>query len=89
MSEPTSAPSRGGPYSVKQVARIFGVSLTTIYEEIAAGNLVALAIGPGRGTKRIEESALEAYKKRCRAKAIRSAAADIEHLSDSAPQSAA
>lgn len=77
MPELASVPDRGGPYSVKEVASLLGVSLTTVYEEIAAGNLVALAIGTGRGTKRIEGGALEAYKERCRAKAVRSAALEL------------
>jgi excisionase family DNA binding protein len=59
------------PYRVKEVAQILGVSLATVYEEIASGRLPALAIGGGSGTKRVEYADLEAYKALCRSKAIR------------------
>lgn len=61
------------PYSVKQIARLLGVSLTTVYDEIARGELPAMAIGTGRGTYRIELDDFEAYKARCRIRAVRMA----------------
>lgn len=64
------------PYRVKEVAQILGVSLATVYEEIASGRLPALAIGGGSGTKRVEHADLMAYKALCRSKAIRPATAD-------------
>lgn len=71
MSEPAVLAERRSPYSVKQIARELGVSLTTVYEEIARGELPAMAIGAGRGTYRIEVGEFEAYKGRCRARAVR------------------
>ncbi|MCX5202450.1 helix-turn-helix domain-containing protein [Streptomyces sp. NBC_00237] len=68
---PTAAAERP-PYRVKEVARILGVSLATVYEEIATGRLPALAIGEGSGAKRVEHADLVAYKQRCRIRAIRS-----------------
>ena len=59
------------PYRVKEVAQILGVSLATVYEEIASGRLPALAIGGGSGAKRVEYADLMAYKERCRARAVR------------------
>ncbi|WUH94512.1 helix-turn-helix domain-containing protein [Streptomyces sp. NBC_00433] len=67
------SPERRPPYSVKQIARLLGVSLTTVYEEIARGELPAMAIGTGRGTYRIEPTAFDDYKTRCYARAVRSA----------------
>lgn len=50
---------------------MLSVSLTTVYEEIARGELRAMAIGTGRGTYRVEQADFDAYKERCRARAIR------------------
>lgn len=63
------------PYSVKQIAHLLGVSLTTVYEEIARGELPAMAIGTGRGTYRIAPNDYDDYKKRCYARAVRNAQA--------------
>lgn len=75
MPEHAAPPDRRTPYSVKQIARLLGVSLTTVYEEIARGELPAMAIGGGRGTYRVEAADFDAYKERCRLRAVRALAA--------------
>lgn len=60
-------------YRVKEVAAMLNVSLATVYNLIASGDLPAYSIGPGRGTKRVPHSELMAYKDRCRARAVRAA----------------
>lgn len=61
---------RQTPYRVKEIAEAFGVATKTIYGEIARGELPALLIG---GTFRVEVRDLDAYRERCRARAVRSA----------------
>lgn len=70
-AETAAAAEARPPYRVKEVARILGVSLATVYEEIATGRLPALAIGEGSGAKRVEHADLMAYKQRCRLRAVR------------------
>ena len=65
------SPEQRPPYSVKQIARLLGVSLTTVYEEIARGELPAMAIGTGRGTYRIDPTDYDNYKARCYERAVR------------------
>lgn len=69
-------PDRRSPFSVKQIATLLGVSLTTVYDEIARGELPAMAIGTGRGTYRVEVAEFDAYRERCRARAVRTAHAE-------------
>lgn len=70
---PTDRRTPCTPYSVKQIAHLLGVSLTTVYDEIARGELPAMVIGTGRGTYRVEGSDFDAYKERCRTRAVRAA----------------
>ena len=71
MPAPAAPTDRRIPYSVKQIAHLLGVSLTTVYDEIARGELPAMVIGTGRGTYRVEQSDFDDYKARCRDRAIR------------------
>lgn len=52
-------------FRVKAVAEMLDVSTMTIYRAIESGKLEALKIGTGKGTLRIPEYALVAYKKAC------------------------
>ncbi len=52
-------------YRVKAVAEMFDVSVNTIYRAIESGDLAALKLGTGKGTIRIEGSALSVYKEKC------------------------
>lgn len=63
---------RQTPYRVREIAALLGVAPKTIYEEIQAGALPALLIG---GTYRVERHEFDAYKQRCRARAVRVPAA--------------
>lgn len=52
-------------YRVRDVAKHFSVSTTTIYRAIESGQLAALKIGTGQGTLRITGAAVTAYAKAC------------------------
>lgn len=67
-------PAEEVTYRVKEVAPFLNVSLATVYNLIARGDLPAYSIGPGRGVKRVPHNELMAYKKRCRARAVRTPA---------------
>jgi excisionase family DNA binding protein len=54
------------PLNVKQAADALGVSDKLIYSLCAAGKIAHERYGLGRGTIRITEEALEAYRKECR-----------------------
>ena len=47
--------------TVKEVAARLGVSVSTIYSLVAAGELPAHRIGVGRGTLRIRDTAIQSY----------------------------
>lgn len=47
--------------TVKEVAARLGVSVSTIYSLVAAGELPAHRIGVGRGTLRIRVTAIQSY----------------------------
>lgn len=53
-------------YRVRDVAKHFDVSTTTIYRAIESGQLAALKIGTGQGTLRITGAAVTAYAKACK-----------------------
>ncbi|MBV9012867.1 MAG: helix-turn-helix domain-containing protein [Pseudonocardiales bacterium] len=52
-------------YRVRDVAKHFDVSTTTIYRAIESGQLAALKIGTGQGALRITGAAVAAYAKAC------------------------
>jgi excisionase family DNA binding protein len=52
-------------YRVKDVARHFDVSVSTIYRAIESGQLDALKLGRGQGTVRVPGSAVLAYAESC------------------------
>lgn len=52
------------PLTVKQAAKILGVSETTVYALCAAGEIRARRVGLKRGTIRIDAADLEDYRNR-------------------------
>ncbi len=54
-------------WTVRQLAKHYGVSDRTIYDVIASGELVVHRIGTGRGTIRIADADRIAWENRCRA----------------------
>lgn len=52
-------------YRVREVAKMYDVSVATIYRAIENGQLHALKIGTGKGALRIPGSALAAFEEAC------------------------
>ncbi|CAL99820.1 hypothetical protein SACE_0471 [Saccharopolyspora erythraea prophage pSE101] len=52
-------------FKVKAVADLLNISKATIYRAIESGKLDALKLGTGKGTLRIEGSALNIYLEQC------------------------
>jgi excisionase family DNA binding protein len=52
-------------YRVREVAKHFDVSVTTIYRAIESGQLDALKLGRGKGALRVTGAAVTAYAHAC------------------------
>lgn len=52
-------------YRVRDVAKHFDVSVTTIYRAIESGQLDALKLGNGKGALRVTGAAVVAYAQAC------------------------
>jgi excisionase family DNA binding protein len=78
-------------YRVKAVAKMFDVSVSTIYRAIEAGKLEALKIGSGtaRGSVRIPEYALRTFEEACAEAAYRTVPLEDEQAAQSASAGAA
>lgn len=53
-------------WTVRQLATHYGLSTRSVYDAIAAGDLVAHRFGLGRGGMRIADADRLAWEKRCR-----------------------
>ncbi len=82
-AQPPSAPSTlpAAMLTVKEAAARLGVSTKLVYALCAAGKIIHERHGLGRGTIRISEEALEAYRQGARVEHGAATPAPLKHLS--------
>ena len=70
-----AVPVRKKPYTVREAASAIGISVATMYREVARGHCTANRICGGRGAIRIPVADFEDYRRKTQAAAVTTPAA--------------